>query len=477
MCDMNAITTLTAEEARHLVDNHQEECLCLNALEELQPRVAEELARFSGTLHLNGLGQLSLADAECLAEHEGELALDGLGELSEELACALMNCALETDQERRAQHDVEIQETIDWINDGAPIEALDSPPPHGQQPDPEPEVRPHKGGLSLNGLGELSERAAEALATCEGPLELNGLRSLPPDVARSLAANGHGVSLNGLADLDGEAAEHLADCEGVVSLNGLTELSDEAAASFASEDCRCESVTLESLATLSASAVVAFASREGMRNRVSLGGVIGLAADALNEYFDRCYGDDPPDEDDDLWLTVNVTRFELTQAQAKMLSGIRQEVQDRLNDGLWFFKLWLRDLRSNRPDEVIEELTHHRGPLELGLEELTDQQTEILAQRIEGRLCLNQLRAISDWQAGVFSRYQGRIELNGVAHLEYHAARLLAERKGTLTLYGLRNPSAEVDAVLRLNPDIRLPEFEEDDEEYRPPEDVEWWAS
>ena len=70
----------------------------------------------------------------------------------------------------------------------------------------------HEGGLSLDGLTELSDVAAESLSCLQGALEL------------------------GLAELSDAAAESLSKCKGELSLFCLTELSDSAAKSLAKMD-------------------------------------------------------------------------------------------------------------------------------------------------------------------------------------------------------------------------------------------------
>ena len=74
----------------------------------------------------------------------------------------------------------------------------------------------------------------EALAKIEGPLALDGLRSLTPDAARALAKHDGPLALNSLSTITDEAAEALAKHEGELFLEGLTEISPEAAATLRS---------------------------------------------------------------------------------------------------------------------------------------------------------------------------------------------------------------------------------------------------
>ncbi|MFM8272305.1 MAG: DUF1588 domain-containing protein, partial [Gemmata sp.] len=88
----------------------------------------------------------------------------------------------------------------------------------------------HRGGtLSLNGLKNLSDAAAAALARHDGRLSLNGLATLSAAAAGALAKHpGDWLILDGLTTLTASAASALAQHPGVTSLNGLTALAPEA---------------------------------------------------------------------------------------------------------------------------------------------------------------------------------------------------------------------------------------------------------
>ena len=92
------------------------------------------------------------------------------------------------------------------------------------------------GALSLDGVAELSEDVAAALSTWSGygeqcNLSLNGLRTLTPAAAESLAAiPGWGLSLDGLEELPLPIAERLARWRGArLTLDGLRAVDAELA--------------------------------------------------------------------------------------------------------------------------------------------------------------------------------------------------------------------------------------------------------
>lgn len=80
--------------------------------------------------------------------------------------------------------------------------------------------------LSLNGLTNLSDAAAVALAKHKGALYLNGLTSLSDAAVAALAKHEGSLFLNGLTSLSNASAAALSKHEEYLSLDGLTTLSD-----------------------------------------------------------------------------------------------------------------------------------------------------------------------------------------------------------------------------------------------------------
>lgn len=192
--DLPRLTTLSVETAAVLGEHHGP--LQLDGLVELPTDCARQLARIAAPLILNGVRTLSAEAAAALSLHHGWLSLDGLKSLPTDVASHLA----------QHRHIVHLGEFYNR--------------------------------LSLNGVENISEEAAAALAHFLGNLRLNGLTSLTPEVARCLAehaADGHwGVAetyslmLDGLVGLSDEAASALAKYRGGLSLDGIESLSPSA---------------------------------------------------------------------------------------------------------------------------------------------------------------------------------------------------------------------------------------------------------
>ena len=106
-----------------------------------------------------------------------------------------------------------------------------------------------EGTLILDGLKEISDEAAGEIGQHFGSLELNGLRSLTPAAAASLA---YGVgewskgfvfdnrfSLNGLRSISPEVARELARYQGPLRLDGLRELTPDVAEALSAFNPPC----------------------------------------------------------------------------------------------------------------------------------------------------------------------------------------------------------------------------------------------
>lgn len=90
-------------------------------------------------------------------------------------------------------------------------------------------IATYDGGISLNGLRSLPAETAEALASHrDGFLSLDGLRSLTLRAARSLSSFEDVLSL-GVIELSPRVAEALSGHHGDLYLNQITVLSDVAA--------------------------------------------------------------------------------------------------------------------------------------------------------------------------------------------------------------------------------------------------------
>ena len=207
-----------------------------------------------GSLPLRGLKTLDAETARVLSAgfkkaHVGVLLLDGLTTLDAETAQALAHPrgsfpaqvslgGLTTIDAATAAQLVTVQGL--WLNgltsltpEAARALAAGKPMPAGGQGG-----RPTAmGHLSLNGLETLSPEAAAALAAVpRHVLTLDGLTTLPPDVAKGFANTKISrLSLNGLQSLAPEAAALLASSKAIkdLSINGLTTLAPDAARALA----------------------------------------------------------------------------------------------------------------------------------------------------------------------------------------------------------------------------------------------------
>ena len=197
--NLSGLTSLSADSAAVLAQRLGP--LCLNGLTTLTPECAAILARLWAPLVLDGLRTISEQTASALAQHHGWLSLDGLTSLSPEVARCL------------ARHG-HISHLGDFYN-----------------------------SLSLGGLQDLGDESAAALAEYPGNLKLNGLRTLSETTARCLArhrtdaqwevAEQYSLTLDGLEQLSDEAAIAIAEYREGLSLDGLTVLSTTAIRAFA----------------------------------------------------------------------------------------------------------------------------------------------------------------------------------------------------------------------------------------------------
>jgi hypothetical protein len=254
----DALTTLTPEVAAVLAKVQTP--LAFNGLTEISPETATVLAKHppnpqpgSAHLRLNGIERLSPEAASALAAHEGKLLLYSLERLdSIPLAQKLAR---------------------DWgeirlgLTELSPEIAAELAKHRGTHDPKRPGLRRWDGAASilrLDNIERLSPETAEALAAHEGLLVLNGLTSLDPQVATSLAKRTgnsehkrDGIDrtgtlvLNGLPSISTETAVALAAFKGDLVLKGIRELSPEAAAALAKQQGR---LYLTGLKTLSAEA-------------------------------------------------------------------------------------------------------------------------------------------------------------------------------------------------------------------------------
>ncbi len=239
----DALTILTPEVAEVLVSN--EGPLSFNGLAELSPEAAAVLAKHQpakqfgfADLRLDGLKSISPKTAEALSSHQGKVLLSALEKLdSIPLAQKL---ARQWGELRLGVTELSPQMAAELAKHRGTAENLTRPGVITRRSDGAASV------LRLDGLSSLSPAVAEALVAHEGVLVLNGLESLPSDVAAFLAKRtGNSQTkrtgilvLNGLTSLSTESATALASFTGELVLKGLPELTPETAAALANHKGR-----------------------------------------------------------------------------------------------------------------------------------------------------------------------------------------------------------------------------------------------
>ena len=206
---LDGIQSLTIEDAAHLGKLCGVEYLYLNGISTIDPAVAYELSKFAGALSFGGLKSICDDSAKELAKHGANKPSQSPNQSpnpSRGLFCP--------------PDDVTNLDAI-LILDGL-LELSEKAAEY---------LASHKGNqIKLDGLKELSENAAKALSCYRGKLSLDGLTELSDAAAEALSKHqGERLSLDGLTELSDAAAEALSKHQGVLWLHGLTELSDAAA--------------------------------------------------------------------------------------------------------------------------------------------------------------------------------------------------------------------------------------------------------
>jgi hypothetical protein len=283
--DLSSLDPLSAEEARGLARHEGE--LNLDGLRCLGPGVAAALSRHKGRLSLNGVESLTADDASHLAKADGDLLLDSLKVLDDAAGAQLAKNTGELSLKRvtaiadSAAGCLAVRETPALIDSFVANHAL-LPKLSPEKAallaryrvdlnldrlthltdEAAAELGAHVGKLSLNGLYDLSPRAAKGLAQRQGhwKLSLDGLRKIGVKAAGNLAKHPGKLTLNGLVELPDSIAEQLVDHEGwAIELNGLTVLTDSVATILASRRApwRLSLMGLKSLSDFSRGALSA----------------------------------------------------------------------------------------------------------------------------------------------------------------------------------------------------------------------------
>ena len=234
----DSLERISAEQAQALVSNLKATWFSLNGLKRLESGVAEQLSNYkprgySKLLALDGIQSLTIEDAAHLGKLCGVeyLYLNGISTIDPAVAYELSKFAgalsfgglksiCDDSAKELAKHGA-----------NKPSQSPNqSPNPSRGLFCPPDDVTNLDAILILDGLLELSEKAAEYLASHKGnQIKLDGLKELSENAAKALSCYRGKLSLNGLTELSDAAAEALSKHQGVLWLHGLSELSDAAA--------------------------------------------------------------------------------------------------------------------------------------------------------------------------------------------------------------------------------------------------------
>ena len=266
-------------------------------------------------------------------------------------------------------------------------------------------VHKAKGGLSLNGLTQLSDRAAKALASCGNDLSLNGIRDLSADSADALAElNGETLCLNGVTALSDSAAVSLARFRGSLELYGLRKLGRAEAMGLSSH----EGDLWLGLETLEDAVASALCAHRGLLSISGISHISDNAADALADLNGKT-------------LCLNGVTA-LSDAAAGNLARFRGSLE-------------LYGLCELRKTAAVA-LAKHAAPLHLGIEDLSDAIAKVLATHQGGIPIMVSLRTLTPAAAEALVAAGNNEWLRiGMGDLPIGTARALAQHiRGQLTV-------------------------------------------
>ena len=268
--------------------------------------------------------------------------------------------------------------------------------------------------IILNGLTRISDKVAEVLGSGAGSLYLEGLSDLSPRAAAALArrkwAIGNFLSprkfndllLNGLPSISVETAEALAGYEGYLMLDGLAQLSDDVAAALAK--FKGTNLDLDGLQILSNKGLATLAAAGMERLSFGFKSISEEQAEILSAYKGA--------------LGLDVHRL---SAPVAAILGRRKG------------RLGLECLRA-LPADVARGLARHRGALDLnGLERISAKAAWQLA-RHKGDLELCGVEKLSRAAAKALATVKWAVELHGLETITPGVLAELAKRPEKLLL-------------------------------------------
>ena len=506
--EKSVVRTVSGEQARQLAQDRSGR-LILDHLTALPPDAARELARHEGWLSLNGLTSLSNETAEALAQHKGQLYLDGLTRLSDEQARALAGHNGELALNGLTSLSDEVAGALAQHKGGRlSLKGLTELSPSAARA-----LTQRKGGgasqLCLDGLTTLSPEVAGTLAPLPGfawNSQLPKIRTVSDEVAKALAKREGGLSMEGLTELSGEAAtvlgpklngrlpalkslspelaRALARTRGAVVLDGLTTLADDAAAALANDQHRGD-LHLNGLTTLSPAAARSVCKREGDLYLNGLTTIPDETLKALAEHKSPAFA--RPVVFLKGLTTLSDDGAALLAAWPKWCGDLPAlpTLSEKAATALAASRHWNGSLPTPKTlsPALAHSLAKRRGTLTLaGLTELSDEAATALAEHRDGYLSLDGVASLSPESAAALARHDGRLSLNGLTTLSDESARALAghggdwlfldsvttlsdeaaaalaRHKGVVSLTGLTKLSAEGVKRLKASARVALPE-------------------
>jgi hypothetical protein len=416
----------------------------------LDPAMAAFLVQSGGgRLVIPQLKVLSPEIADILCQFPGDLLLDNVTEIDEAVAASL---ARHTCESWRA--------CVRWIRGN---------------------VRPP--ALTLNGVKDLSDDAAAALAEHPGRIELRGLRKLASLPLATKLANhapstndtnpgvrawkedkyldalmfhaeqaqmdklfflpGNPLHLDNVASLVPTVVSELARHRGLLSLNGLKTLSDESAAALGRH---MGGLLLDGLTVLSNAAAEELAGSDG---RLSLSGVTSLTDEQL-EFMSAHEGELQLDgirslSDHQAAIlakhTGSISLGGVTEASPMVLTAILNKPKA--------VDAWIRlDGLHSLPDELAGVLGGCGCSVSLcGVRTISPATAASLAAS-SGAIRLNGITEMPSEIAQCFSGKDNALELNGLQKMPVELADALADHRGSLSLDGVQSLSRDVAMAL-----------------------------
>ena len=282
--------------------------------------------------------------------------------------------------------------------------------------------------LNLEGLNRLSDEVAEVLGTGVGYLILNGLTELSPRAAAALSrrtgeANPNSkrkpnaLILNGLTSISVETAKALARYEGDLILDGLARLPDDVAAALAK--FKGENLTLDGLQSISDMGLATLATMKAEGLSLGLARITVAQAKILKAFKGK--------------LSLSVKHL---SAEVAAVLGERRG------------KLYLECLPSLSAG-AAEGLARHRGYLSLnGLERIFADAAKKLAKH-KGDVVLGGVKKITKEAAKALAKVEGVVRLNSLESMSAGVAIELAKRPDRLDLYGLTRLTNGVAEAIR----------------------------